>query len=467
METTTSNGTTLTLPEGIVVERPAGGTAVPPDAQRFYAARLPPGLISRSDSGDVALPPSEHVVDAFNLVPKEAATTSGPGTVRIERRVPTDRRVVMLTERAGQVRWNWPAAGERPDGKTEFALDLGRSSTAISVALLEMAVGQLEKEVQPGLVSMRPAEVSSWKAGSRIAVQSPEQGPRRVLLFVHGTFSSTAGSFGALEEFTEGREFLADCRTTHDLVLGYDHRTLGECPKSNARALDADLRALGLHKNTQLDIVAFSRGGLVARWLVEKLGFPGVKRMVFVGCTNGGTALAEPDNWKALVNLYTEMAARGGALEMRITGISFQPLAQAAGALAGVAIDQGAIPGLAAMAPDSNLVKALNGDDSDAVVSSPDYYVFGSNFSSGNESEGSSAVRLQILDSRSDELMQEDNDLVVGTASMTKFGVRSLRLREMEIQNPSAIYHTVYFRQPAVVAALRRWLAAPGRMTGA
>ena len=50
-------------------------------------------------------------------------------------------------------------------------------------------------------------------------------------------------------------------------------------------------------------MIAYSRGGLIARSLIEHLLPTGgwgatVGRVVFVGCTNGGNALAEPDNWR-------------------------------------------------------------------------------------------------------------------------------------------------------------------------
>jgi hypothetical protein len=58
-----------------------------------------------------------------------------------------------------------------------------------------------------------------------------------------------------------------------------------------------------------VDAVAFSRGGLV---LAQPRGGPAasssskadVRRVVFVGCTNGGTELARPANWHRLADLH-------------------------------------------------------------------------------------------------------------------------------------------------------------------
>jgi hypothetical protein len=34
--------------------------------------------------------------------------------------------------------------------------------------------------------------------------------------------------------------------------------------------------------------------------------------VVFIGCTNSGTALANPENWKAFLDLYTNLAVVAG-----------------------------------------------------------------------------------------------------------------------------------------------------------
>ena len=36
-----------------------------------------------------------------------------------------------------------------------------------------------------------------------------------------------------------------------------------------------------------------------------------VERAIFVSCTHGGTQLADPENWKTLIDLYTNLAAAG------------------------------------------------------------------------------------------------------------------------------------------------------------
>jgi hypothetical protein len=120
-----------------------------------------------------------------------------------------------------------------------------------------------------------------------------------VLLLVRGTFSSTVGSFGALTATDWGKIFLKSALAHYDVVLGFDHATLGDDPLENAIELLAVLETATWEKPPLIDAVAFSRGALVLRCLVEYL-LPAsrigarVRRAIFVGATNGGTALAEP-----------------------------------------------------------------------------------------------------------------------------------------------------------------------------
>ena len=52
--------------------------------------------------------------------------------------------------------------------------------------------------------------------------------PLRIMLWVHGTFSSTAGAFGALTATSEGKALLAQARERYHAVIGFDHPTLSE-----------------------------------------------------------------------------------------------------------------------------------------------------------------------------------------------------------------------------------------------
>jgi tetratricopeptide (TPR) repeat protein/pimeloyl-ACP methyl ester carboxylesterase len=79
------------------------------------------------------------------------------------------------------------------------------------------------------------------------------------LLFIHGTASTTTGSFGRLAN-------TAEMKALQDIyggrMLAFQHRTLSQSPIENALEL-----ARALPKNAELHIVSHSRGGLVGELL--------------------------------------------------------------------------------------------------------------------------------------------------------------------------------------------------------
>src|SRR5208282_3676199 len=124
---------------------------------------------------------------------------------------------------------------------------------------------------------------------------------------------------------------------------------LADAPDDNVRWLLAHLPSSPM----QVDIVCHSRGGLVARVLAERnarLGLDAsridVRRIVFCGVPNGGTALADPDHMVDMIDRFTT------ALTLFPTG----PITETFEALITVVkiVGHGALkglPGLASMRP--------------------------------------------------------------------------------------------------------------------
>ena len=160
---------------------------------------------------------------------------------------------------------------------------------------------------------------------------------QRVVLIIHGTFSKTAAPVDGL-----GEAFFATIRRSHAAVLGWDHWTLSKSPEENAREL---LRALppSLRTGNRLDVITHSRGGLVARAVVELLGRGAFRRVVFVGTPNAGTNLASPANW-------------GRAADLLVNFVHADPLG-VYGRLSGMLVNLGIrdllseVPGLSAQNP--------------------------------------------------------------------------------------------------------------------
>ncbi len=97
------------------------------------------------------------------------------------------------------------------------------------------------------------------------------------------------------------------------------------------------LDRLGIPQGSSVDAVAHSRGGLVYRMLAEKVlanRRPDIKlgKAIFVGCTNGGTHLAEPENWAAMVDLYTNAIMAGARAIVGLAGGAMVSPARVGGA---------------------------------------------------------------------------------------------------------------------------------------
>lgn len=346
---------------------------------------------------------------------------------------------------------------------------------------VDFARNRIDDKVVPGLIRLDSDDPDTWTFDRSGAVTLPDMQKGRLLLVIHGTFSSTLGSFGALGMTEWGKDFLKAARQRYDGLFGFDHSTLGETPEENAAAVYDALKTLSPPAGTEIDVLAFSRGGLVARLLIERLLpsgdlalVPG--KAVFVGCTNGGTALADPKNWKTFLDLYTNLAvAAGRGLEVLDAGTASTIVTQSVKTLGGfvqavvdTTIEDGMVPGIAAMAPNSLLVRDLNGPQASAPLPNVKYFALGSDFEPTLFSRGGSDARrpgfpgraLQSLaDFGVDQLMQEHNDLVVDTQAMTQFGPLTDRLVDTAMKPENAlIHHTNYFENEDVVRTVGAWL---------
>ena len=334
---------------------------------------------------------------------------------------------------------------------------------------LDAAVSRLEGDNPTGPVAIwRGAAPGQW-APAPLAAAMLERPPRRILLLVHGTFSSTAGSFGALA----GTPLFEGWFDDYDLILGHDHRTLGDAPRANAEAILATLHALDLPTDCRIDAIAYSRGGLVLRLLNEVL-LPqsglgvAIDRAVFVGCTNAGTLLAEPNNWNDLLDIATNLtvaAAKAGGLLLGPGAAVAAPwvtyairtIGRFAQLIPQMAISERRLPGLAAMEPDGDVVLALNAAGAGAGRGAR-YYAVTSRYEPGEQAGLGKRAAMFLADRAADRLLGEPNDLVVHTASMAEFGPDRQAVAIHPLGDDGHVFHTIYFASPAAMAPLATWL---------
>jgi hypothetical protein len=424
-------------------------------------------------------------------------------TPHIEVDVAPDQSAVVLLESEGSVfHWVFPdevadsrraratgpqtltftlTAGDAPpsDRRGLGGAIVDRLLTPVRVRIARFAAGQaidllvdrIEGDIVEGPIVMDGPALGWIAAGPTLAGPPPLAllgRPPRVLLFVHGTFSTVRGSFGALEQTFEGRYFLELANNKYDLVIGVDHRTLAVDPDANAALFEEALAFLP--DGAEVDAIGFSRGGLVLRAVIARLGHRlSFAKLVFVGCTNAGTHLAEPDNWRTLVDLYTSILVAGskllGAATVPLVGVvTEQAIKLVAGfvkAMPQIGVEEGKVPGLAAMRPGSAVIKRLAA--ADALGGAGPVHVVASEFEPRFEpGKGITRELAAFLGDRvADRLFGVANDLVVDTASMADFGQAAPApvypdLRELPVAD--AVYHVIYFSTSAVAEALLGWL---------
>jgi CHAT domain len=350
-------------------------------------------------------------------------------------------------------------------------------------AIVDVAVDFLEGDKAQGLISLAGDDASLWRPSGAPLPRLSQDKPANILLMVHGTFSSTAGGFGHLLLSDEGRSFLAGARKKYDAILAFDHKTLEVDPQTNATALMDALHTFGVPKDSSIDVVAHSRGGLVYRTFAEQVlpqRRPDIKlgKAVFVGCTNAGTHLAEPENWAAMVDLYTNAIMAATRVALAFTGgATLSPLVSGGIKIVGrfvqmlseVAVTDARVPGLAAMQPTSATIKSLNLAEG-GLERLATYYAVTSNFAARLEPHNGITKELAelILDRVTNRLFKVDNDLVVDTESMITFGTRKSRLEAggtFTFGTTDDIYHTIYFVPGRVPIQLAEWLELPAVRT--
>ncbi len=115
----------------------------------------------------------------------------------------------------------------------------------------------------------------------------------RILLILHGTFSKSKYPVQGL-----GAEFLQWASRYYRGIIAYDHWTVSKSPLENARDLWAQLDERLRKGDRRIDILAHSRGGLIARALVEMENrHRAINRVVFVATPNSGSSWVDPQNW--------------------------------------------------------------------------------------------------------------------------------------------------------------------------
>jgi len=286
------------------------------------------GVAAAARSDGVSVDPVAAAIDAddgmktvgavslsgLELTASGARGASGDGVLSVELGRP-DRHepTVLLVEEQGRYSWVVPEPGAR---SVELPVEVAPGSRGglgpirrIVRFVAIKTVGRAVRHASNTLVgawdeNRHPHRLRSWSPDDHRNPEALEPnldtllgGP--ALLVVHGFTGSIHGSFKFEDDVVNGIYRAYGGRT-----FAFDHPTLAKTPGENAEWLGKQLR-----EGMTLDVLAHSRGGLVARELARIAAGLGVdvRSITFVATPNAGTPLADPERPMGLIDAVTNL----------------------------------------------------------------------------------------------------------------------------------------------------------------
>jgi tetratricopeptide (TPR) repeat protein len=235
-------------------------------------------------------------------------------------------------------------------------------------------------------------------AKGRLSPRRPAS-PKRSLLLLHGPLSSTSASFRGLAR----TKFFERIRRSYgDRVYGFEHFTMSRTPEENVRMLLEGLP----EAPTLFDVIAYSRGGLVLRTLVERSAVFGplgarfrLGQAVLAAVPNEGTPLGDPRRWMEsacwLANAIEALPDNPFTFGAEFVAAALVWIANHA---------SGELPGLHAMGPESEVIESLQAPPGAPAAS---YSALATNY----QLEG--PLYRRLLDAGLEQMFTAANDLIV------------------------------------------------------
>ncbi|KLO52731.1 hypothetical protein ACT17_12680 [Mycolicibacterium conceptionense] len=393
-----------------------------------------------------------------------------------------------LTTRLRILRLKPDAITDKLTDPTQWPIDLIEEAKDLGINLLakvpawfatKALIRMIENNLRPGPGLYR------WDDATReVGTQAPTpvdftdvDVDKPLLVFIHGTASSTRGSFGAFLNNEAQPQWQELQRIFDRNIYAFEHRTLSQSPIDNAIEL-----LTALPRNARVSIVSHSRGGLVGDLvtltsintelvanfkrgdteldladlhdrrqlgrLAELIAHKQLRVERFVRCASPsrGTLLAG-DNIDVFLSVLTNLIGF-------IPGVGTTPLYDVVKRIALEIVKNrtlpSLVPGLEAMMPQSPLIALLNN------LTDPALGAMG--VIAGDIQAGNWLKKIGVF--ASDHVIYEgrENDLVVNTDAMFH-GARRTAARYIFDQGAD-VSHFNYFSNPRTRGALVEWLAA-------
>lgn len=299
---------------------------------------------------------------------------------------------------------------------------------------------------------------------SRIPVE-PE---KKILLFIHGTFSKSEAILTQLKSIPEGLQFLTKARQEYDALLTFEHPTLSGSPFINA----VDLARAFDGSAANIDVVCHSRGGLVTRWWFENLAprHPSSRRAILVGCPLAGTSLAGAPQLRSAIDFYTNVFAvlgQGAAATSTLFPIMtvVQGMLRLIGSLTSLAAKTpladaviAMIPGIAGQSRVGNNQEILRLRQNPYPLKGTDYFSVTSDFQPVDNKwafwKYFCRPKSRFASLAVDPIFLGPNDLVVDTDCMTNLtDADELKGNALvySFQKNATVHHLNYFSQPSTI----------------
>ena len=393
-------------------------------------------------------------ISGLELTGSGARDASGDGALRVDLGRPDrDEPTVLLVEEQGRYTWIVPEAGAQSvELPVEVTLGsrggLGPIRRIVRFVAIKTA-GRAVRHVSNTVVGAwderrHPFRVRSWSPDDHRSPDALEPnfdtllgGP--ALLVIHGFTGSIHGSFRFEDDVVDSIYRAYGGRT-----FAFDHPTLAVTPQENAVWLGDKLR-----KGMTIDVLAHSRGGLVARELarIARAREVDLRSITFVATPNDGTPLGDPDRPMGLIDALTNLVGAlpgTDGLEMVLELLKDVVLKSALEGLTG----------LVAMKPGSSVLEALNADpvpESLVVRSiSADY---------------APVMNAGIVKTAQDRLMDAyfggvRNDRIVPTLStiVTAGQFRVPAGQRLVLDSSRSVDHSTFWANDRAVRQLRDWL---------
>lgn len=361
-----------------------------------------------------------------------------------------------------------------PEGDEERGLGewLFRSLRTLDIDLGPLTAREIARRLEDRAVPQPGLYRWGTNAGTALEPFRPRAADSDApcLVFVHGTFSNTDGSFGALLQPERRAEWRRLRALYGDHILAFEHPTLTQSPSANAIDLLEALSASG----REIHLVTHSRGGLVGELLsrgmradgkdpfdardialcqqetgggnadLERLNAllkeirPNITRFVRVACPARGTTLASDRLDKYLNVVLNGIGLLLGAARLPVLGEIYDFVK---GLLLAVVAERkkpggaSALPGLEAMRPESPFIRMLNRAD---VTSRAPLTVI-----RGDVEAAGVIRRLKVW--AADAFYTEDHDFVVNSAAMAGGVARADPVADSFDRGPD-VNHFSYFR---------------------